>query len=123
MPATPPRRLLPIAIAFLVAGAAVAQDGAITAVATDGSGRLTMCRSWVLFRTCRDYNNVPLPNRIALGDRLPLKFGSNPKTYEFPVERIMRQGGSCIVSTEAAGPLEDGNQLTISSCRRVSGAP
>ncbi|HWB51066.1 MAG TPA: hypothetical protein VG651_18290 [Stellaceae bacterium] len=102
--------------ALLLAGAALAEGGG-GAVATPGSGRLTMCRSWLLFSTCREYNNVALPQRIAPGDRLPLNFGSNPKDYAFPVARIIRNGASCTLLDEPTGTRNDGNRIEITSCR------
>src|ERR1700756_4856911 len=94
------RRLVPIAAALLLTGAALAEDGG-SAIKTSGAARLTMCRSWLLFSTCRDYYNVAVPDRIALGDHLPLNFGSNTKAYEFPVVRIVRRGGgTCMLLDE-----------------------
>ena len=77
---------------------------------------MTMCRSWLLFNTCRDYNKVTVPDRIALGDHLALGFGSNPKGYEFPVVRILRHGESCTLLDEPAGAPDDGNRIEIASC-------
>jgi hypothetical protein len=116
------RRLLSIATVLLLpVSAALAQDG-VNAVKTPGAGQLTMCRSWLLFSSCRDYYNVALPDRIALGDRLPLNFGSNPKDYEFPVERIIRAGGSCTLFDEPAGAAGDGNRIEIASCGDAAGS-
>lgn len=113
--ANPSRRLISIVAALLLSGAALAEDG-VSAIKTPGSGRLTMCRSWLLFSTCREYSKVALPDRIALGDHLPLNFGSNPKAYEFPVERIVRQGQTCTLLDEPAGAPDDGNRIEIASC-------
>jgi hypothetical protein len=109
------RHLRSAAVLLLLAAPAVAED-ATSAISTPGSGQLTMCRSWLLFSTCRDYSNVALPDRISLGDRVPLSFGSNPKEYEFPVARIFRQGKSCVVLDEPAGGRDDGNRIAIASC-------
>jgi hypothetical protein len=106
-------RLMAMTATLLASGAALAEDGA-SAINTPGSARLTMCRSWLLFSTCRDYYNVAVPDRIALGDRLPLNFGSNPKAYEFPVVRIIRQGEACMLLDEPRG--DDGNRIEIASC-------
>ena len=112
-------RLLSVAALLLLAAPAVAEDGA-SAIKTPGSARLTMCRSWLLFSTCRDYYNVAVPDRIALGDRLPLYFGSNPKTYEFPVVRIVRRGEACMLLDEPKG--DDGNRIEIASCPDAAGS-
>ncbi len=113
-------RLIPIAAALLLTATALAEDGG-SAVKTPGAGRLTMCRSWLLFSTCRDYNNVTLPDRIALGDHVPLDFGSNPKDYQFPVARIVRHGESCTLLDKPVG-RDDGNRIEIASCRDPTGS-
>jgi len=111
-----------VAVALLVSVAqAVAADG-ISAVSTTGSGTLTMCRSWLLFHTCRDYNNVELPRRVAVGDSLPLSFGSNPKDYTFPVARIAPAGGGCVLISEATGDPNKANRIEIASCRDAPGS-
>ena len=112
-------RLLSVAALLLLAAPAVAEDGA-SAIKTPGSARLTMCRSWLLFSTCRDYYNVAVPDRIALGDRVPLNFGSNPKSYEFPVARIVRQGDACMLLDEPTG--DDGNRIELASCPDATGS-
>jgi hypothetical protein len=114
-----PRRLIPITAALLLARAAVAEDAA-SAIKTPGSARLTMCRSWLFFSTCRDYYNVAVPARIALGDHLALNFGSNPKTYEFPVLRIVRQGEACMLLDDPSG--DDCNRIEIASCPDATGS-
>jgi hypothetical protein len=62
---------------FLVTAAAATEG--INVIETGGLGTLTKCESWVLFRTCRLYHHVALPNRLAIGETVPLEFGSNPK--------------------------------------------
>jgi len=114
------RRAGSIVAMLMLAATAQAADGA-GAIATDGSGTLTMCRSWLLFHSCQDYNNIVLPTQIAVGDKLPLNFGSNPKDYEFPVARIVRDGVSCTVLSDAAGPSEHANKIEIASCRDAPG--
>jgi hypothetical protein len=115
------RLLLSIAALLLLAAPTAAEDGP-SAIKTPGSGELRMCRSWLLFSTCREYSKVALPDRIALGDRLPLNFGSNPKDYEFPVERIVRHGESCLLLDEPAGGRDDGNRIEIASCGDTAGS-
>jgi hypothetical protein len=107
-------------IILLLAAGASAADG-LTAIATPGSGTLTMCRNWLLFNSCRDYNNVPLPSRIAVGDAVPLSFGSNPKDYAFPVKRITRDGDTCAVLSNAAGDSKTSDRIEVPSCQDASG--
>ncbi len=105
---------------LLSAGAAFGADE-VSAISTSGSGTLVMCRSWLLFHSCRDYNNVALPGRIVVGDQLPLEFGSNPKGYTFPVGRIIHAGAGCVVTSDAAGDPNKGNKIEVSSCRVGAG--
>jgi hypothetical protein len=111
-----------VAMVLLVSAAQTAAADGISAVSTAGSGTLTMCRSWLLFHTCRDYNNVELPSQVAVGDSLPLSFGSNPKDYTFPVARIARDGDGCVLISEATGDPNKANRIEIASCRDVAGS-
>lgn len=111
-----------IAAALLLATTEAGATEGVSAVSTAGSGTLTMCRSWLLFHTCRDYSNVSLPQRIAVGDSLPLSFGSNPKDYTFPVARIARDGNGCMLMSEATGDPNGANRIEIPSCRDVPGS-
>ena len=75
------RRLLRIAFLGLVVGlspAALADP--VQAVVPSGNAVLTKCREWLLFRTCKSYDGIELPQQIAVGDTIDLRsFGSNPK--------------------------------------------
>ena len=55
----------------------------VEAVTTAGSGRLTICRNWLVYNSCTTYRKVAVPDRVAVGDRISLTFGSNPKDYTF----------------------------------------
>jgi hypothetical protein len=115
-----------VAVSLLSIGAAMAADApappnAAAAIRSPGSGHLTMCRSWLFFNTCRDYNRVALPERIALGDDLDLNFGTNPKDYHFPVARIVRKGDGCTLLDEPADAPDDGNRIEIASCADAAG--
>ena len=85
------------------------------AVRLTGDAVLTMCRSWVVFRTCKTYGRVRLPEHVALGQRLPLQFGSNNKYYSLPVVRIVKEGDQCIVTGEPGEPTDKIDHL-IAPC-------
>jgi len=109
--------------ATVLAGAAAARADDLKAVGTDGSATLTMCRNWLIYNDCRDYNHVTVPARIAVGDTLGLDFGSNPKEYEFPVVRIVYEGGRCTLYSEATGDPQGINRLIVEPCSDRSTVP
>src|SRR5260221_8163450 len=82
-----------------------------TAIEPPGRGRLQICRSWVMFRTCNDYSRVDIPARIGLGDTLFLEFGSNPKSMSFAVGAIRRVDGVCTVFAEPPGADTDESEV------------
>jgi len=89
---------------------------ALTAVATPGKGVLTICRSWIVYRSCKSYDKVGLPPQIAVGDRITLNFGSNTKAYVFVVTEIRPKGAGCLVLSDQSGGGEDGERLEVPSC-------
>jgi hypothetical protein len=95
-------------------GAAFAADG-VVAVTTPGTGELTMCRSMVVYNSC-DAHKVILPARIAVGDRLKLTYGSNPKDYNFHVVQIQKQGANCTIFNNASGD-ENGEKIEVAACQ------
>ena len=95
-------------------GAAFAADG-VVAVITPGTGELTMCRSMVVYNSC-DAHKVILPARIAVGDRLKLTYGSNPKDYNFHVVQIQKQGANCTIFNNASGD-ENGEKIEVAACQ------
>jgi hypothetical protein len=101
-----------LAFAPRLAGAA-----GMTAIATTGKGTLTLCRSWIVYRSCKSYDKVALPTRIAVGDRVTLTFGSNPNSYAFTVVEIRPKGDGCLLLSEQSGGSEDGERLELSPCR------
>ena len=101
------------------AGAALAAGG-VAAIETEGVGELTMCRAWLIYDDCTVHNHVVVPNRVAVGDTLSLTFGSNNKTYNFPVVRIIKNGMNCTVLSEA-DDSDKINKLKLSSCVDVTG--
>ena len=92
-------------------------EESIQVVDTSGAGDLTMCRSWFVFDTCEDYHHVKIPAQIKVGDTLRLRFGSNLKDYRFPVERILLEGGNCLLLAEKTGPTEHVNRISATPCK------
>ncbi|HYM73798.1 MAG TPA: hypothetical protein VET89_12510 [Stellaceae bacterium] len=111
-----------LALLVLVAAAALAASDDLKAIETAGTGTLTMCRNWIAFRSCRDYQNIALPAHIAIGDTVELEFGSNPKQYDFPVVRILRSDTKCTVLSHAGDSTENVEKIEVASCR-ASAAP
>jgi hypothetical protein len=103
-------RAAPLAIALLLGGAAFAAEE-VDAIATGGKGNLTMCP----YSGCNLYHHVKLPPRIAVGDKVRMRFGSNPKRYDFPVARIVRDGDSCTVYSQPA-KTEQVEKIEVASC-------
>jgi len=93
-----------------------AQNDVVGAITTSGSGKLTTCRSWIVYNACTTHK-VILPERISVGDRVELKFGSNPKNYTFHITRIRLDGEGCRALSSSSGGDEDGEKLDISHCR------
>ena len=84
-------------------------------IAVQGSARLTMCRNWLLYTSCKTHK-VLLPERIVVGDFIELKYGSNPKTYRFRVVLIRREGDVCVLlSGDSAN--QNGERIEVSGCR------
>ena len=81
-------RLCIAAISIIACGFGSAAAGDVEAVAPGASGVLTKCRGWLVATSCKTYQHITLPPRIAVGDTIALRFGSNPKDYAFPVARI-----------------------------------
>ena len=109
------RVLLPAALSAFVGVAATAADG-VDAVTTPGSGELTLCRSYLMYNSC-DQHRVILPERIAVGDKLKLTYGSNPKNYSFHVVGIRRDGENCAILSDASGGKEDGEKIDVNPCQ------
>lgn len=103
-------------IAGLLAAAGQAKADEVTAIATGGKGDLTMCPAWWVERDCNLYHHVKLPPQIAIGDKVRLHFGSNPKRYSFPVIRILRDGGTCTVFSQAA-ETAGVEKIEVASCQ------
>jgi uncharacterized membrane protein len=104
---------------LLIIGAAPAVTAAdsVEAVTTQGSGTLTICRSWLVYDSCTTYSKVALPERIAVGDKLSLSYGSNPKDYTFPVLSIQHQGASCTILSDASAAAVGGEKIEVAQCQ------
>jgi hypothetical protein len=94
-----------------------AATAALDAVTTPGSGTLTMCRDWLVYKSCATYHRIAVPEHVAIGDQLELDYGSNQKHYIFHVVRIRHNGASCTILSDASGDGEDGEKIEISECR------
>lgn len=111
------RRIAAAATLLLSAAAAVTAAARVAAVTTVGSGTLTICRDWLVYDSCTPYHHVGLPKRIALGDRLKVVFGSNPKEYVFHVIAIHRHGGACTLLNRHTGAHESGEKIVVAPCQ------
>jgi hypothetical protein len=105
------------AIIALGVGEAVAAD--VETVAPGGPGILTICRDWLVAASCKTYHHIALPPQIAIGDRIPLSFGSNRKEYTFPVARIALKDRHCAIFSEATGDRHQMNKINVSPCYRA----
>ena len=76
-----------------------AATAALDAVTTPGSGTLTMCRDWLVYKSCATYHRIVVPQQVAIGDQLELDYGSNQKHYIFHVVRIRLDGAGCTILT------------------------
>jgi hypothetical protein len=108
--------------ALFVAGFALSEAAAaeVEAVTPGGPGVLTKCRDWLVTRSCNTYHHIPLPPRIAVGDRISLSFGSSRKEYAFPVARIVLEDRHCAIFSEAFGDRHQVDAINIDPCYRAS---
>ena len=88
----------------------------LAAVTVSSKGVLTICRNWIFFRTCKSYDKIDLPPRIAVGDRLDLTFGGNPKDYLFHVVEIRQRGEGCLLLSNISDGHEDRERIEIERC-------
>jgi hypothetical protein len=108
-------------LAVLVASGAEMATG-VTAIETQETGVLTMCQNWFGYHNCKSYSHVVVPKRVVLHDTLELRFGSSNKQYNFPVERIIKNGSGCTVLDAADGDSERTSRIRIASCRDMTGS-
>jgi hypothetical protein len=105
-----------IAISIIVSGFGKAEAGDVEAVAPGASGVLTKCRDWFVATSCNTYQHITLPPRIAVGDTVPLRFGSNPKEYSLPVARIDVKRHHCAIFSEAEGNRHRMDKINVVPC-------
>jgi hypothetical protein len=110
-----------LSILPLLASAALAADG-VTVIETAGVGTLTVCSDLPLYG-CRVFDRVPLPKRLAIGDRVPLAFDNGPARMEFPVVRIIKNGIRCTVLRQADGNGDKIDNIKVPSCLDVTDTP
>ena len=118
-----PQRITRLSLAAVCAGIALTPGvhaEPLAVVTVSDQGTLTICRNWILFRTCKHYDKIDLPPRIAVGDRLDLTFGSNPKDYLFHVIEIRQKGEGCLLLSNISKGHEDRERIEIPHCEPVA---
>jgi len=113
------RRSWIAAISIIACGLGRAAAGDVEAVAPGASGVLTKCRGWLVATSCRSYQHINLPPRVAVGDTIILRFGTNPKDYAFPVARIDQKRQHCAIFSEAEGNRHRMDKINVAPCYRA----
>src|SRR5215469_11009930 len=108
-------RLWVMAVSIIACGFGKVAAGNVEAVTASASGVLTKCRGWVVATSCKTYQHISLPARIAVGETIALRFGSNPKDYEFQVARIDLKGLHCTIFSRSRGQPTPNGQDTSRS--------
>ena len=107
-----------VAFLALLGGGAAAAPAPTAAVLTGGTGVLVKCYSWMAGGACNTYHHVTVPRHIALGDTLRVTFGSNLKSFNFPVRRIKLSGERCrIYGDQQSGGID---RLIVGSCQAAA---
>ena len=119
---TMPRILLTAMLAGFLAAAGPAAADEVKAITTPGKGDLTMCPEHWVYRSCNQYHHVKLPSHVEVGGKVILHYGSNPKRYDFPIARIVNDGGSCTVFSQT-GETENVEKIEIAPCQVAAGPP
>ncbi|MGE0257712.1 MAG: hypothetical protein AB7T18_03050 [Alphaproteobacteria bacterium] len=121
MPHPIARLLLPALCAGLfLAPEPIARAEPVATITASSKGVLTICRNWIVFRSCKHYDKVELPRRIAVGDRLDLTFGGNPKDYLFHVVEIRQKGEGCVLLSNISRGHEDRERIEIARCEPLA---
>ena len=107
------------ALTIIVTSSAFAGLDDVHAVIPGSFGTLSKCRGWVVTTTCKTYQHMRLPHRIAVGDTIFLEFGSNTKQYGFPVARIDQKAGRCTIFSEAEGHRHRIDKINVPHCHRT----
>jgi hypothetical protein len=116
------RTLLIAAFAGFLVGAGHAAADEVKAILTPGKGDLTMCPERWVYRSCNLYHHVKLPSHVEVGGKVILHYGSNPKRYDFPIARIVIDGGSCTVFSQT-GDTENVEKIDVTPCQVAAGPP
>ncbi|MBV9014921.1 MAG: hypothetical protein JO058_04610 [Alphaproteobacteria bacterium] len=106
-------------IAAAHSAAAADQSDNVEAVVLTGPGVLTKCRNWLVTTSCHHYHHIRLPERVAVGDRIDIIFGSSPKEYAFPVARIAIENHHCTIYSQAQGNPNLMDKIRVASCDRL----
>ena len=101
-------------------GASTAREpDSVEAVEPGGPGVLTKCRDWLVASSCNTYHHISLPPRVAVGDTIPIAFGSHPKEFRFFVARIALKGDHCAIFSEAHGDRHRMDKINVAPCQRA----
>ena len=92
----------------------------VAAIEPGGPGELTKCRNWLVANSCKTYRHISLPPRIAVGDTIPLTFGTHPKEFRFFVARIALKGSHCAIFSEAEGDRHQIDKINVAPCYPAS---
>ena len=105
--------------ATIVGAPAAREPDSVEAVEPGGPGELTKRRDWLVASSCNTYQHISLPPRIAVGDTIPVSFGSHPKEFRFFVARIALKGDQCAIFSEAHGDRHQMDKINVAPCRRA----
>src|SRR5690242_12052501 len=112
-----------LAAAATVSPTAAREPDNVAAVEPGGPGVLTKCRDWLVTTSCKSYHHISLPPRIAVGDTIPVSFGSHPKEFQFFVARIALKGRHCAIFSEAHGNRHEIDKINVAPCYPASTGP
>ena len=101
-------------------GAASFAAEPVKTIDTPGTGRLIMCRDWLVYTSCWSYRHIAIPGHIKVGDNIDLTFGSNNKTITFSVERILHDGDRCDVYNTPDGAVRKVNRIKVEGCHAAA---
>jgi hypothetical protein len=107
-------------LASMAGSAAGREPDSVQAVEPGGPGILTKCRDWLVATSCKSYQHIDLPPRIAVGDKISVTFGSHPKEFQFFVARIALKARHCAIFSEAQGDRHQIDKINIAPCYPAS---
>ena len=109
-----------LAAAAIVSPTAAREPDEVTAVEPGGPGVLTKCRNWLVTTSCKTYQHIDLPPRIAVGDTISVSFGSHPKDFQFFVARIALKRNHCAIFSETHGDRHEMDKINVAPCYPAS---